>query len=157
MHTTIRQYNVERGRTQEIMQSIQDEFIPLVSAIPGFVAYEALDAGDRLVTISTFDSKEGTEESTKRAAKFLQDRPELGKALSNRQIIEGDADIRSPCLPLNGCGRKREVQSMTFFRTPGIEALYSGDAIMTASAVTSRSRRRCAPAGMPSSVCTSWS
>jgi hypothetical protein len=93
MHTTIRQYDAQRGRMSEMMRSIQDEFMPLVSAIPGFVAYEALDAGDRLVTISTFDSKEGTEESARRAAKFLEEHPDLAKALSNRQVIEGEVKV----------------------------------------------------------------
>jgi hypothetical protein len=40
---------------------------------------------------------------------------------------------------LNGCGRTRETQSMTFFSTPGIDALYSGEAMMNASFATGRS------------------
>ena len=93
MHTTIRQYDVQRGQMSEIMRSIQDEFIPLVSAIAGFVAYEALDAGDRLVTISTFDSKEGAEESTRRATKFVEERPDMAKAFSSRQVLEGEVRV----------------------------------------------------------------
>jgi hypothetical protein len=93
MHTTIRQYDVQRGRMSDALKSIQDEFMPLVTAIPGFVAYEALDAGDRMVTISTFDSKEGAEESTRRAAKFLEEHPDMAKALSNRQVLEGKVRV----------------------------------------------------------------
>ena len=93
MHTIIRQYDAQRGQMSELMRSIQDEFIPMVSAIPGFVSYEALDAGDRLVTISTFDSKEGAEESTRRAAKFVEEHPDVAKALSNRQVIEGNVRV----------------------------------------------------------------
>ena len=93
MHTTIRLYDAQRGRISEILQSIQDEFLPLVTAIPGFVAYEALDAGDRVVTISTFDSKEGAEESTRRAAKFVEEHPDVAKALSNRQVVEGNVRV----------------------------------------------------------------
>jgi hypothetical protein len=69
--------------------------------------------------------------------------------------IDGDADSSSPWRPSNGCGRKREVQSMTFLSMPGIDMLYSGDAMMKASLA---SRRRCsswAPGGMPSAVSTS--
>jgi hypothetical protein len=60
-------------------------------------------------------------------------------------------------LPLKGWGRKREVQSMAFLRTPDIEALNSGAATMNASAARSRSRNARAPAGIPSSASTSWS
>jgi len=31
---------------------------------------------------------------------------------------EGDADSSSPCRPSNGCGRRREVQSIKFLRVP---------------------------------------
>ena len=37
--------------------------------------------------------------------------------------IEGEADINNACRSLNGCGRNRETQSITFFRRPGIEAI----------------------------------
>jgi hypothetical protein len=61
---------------------------------------------------------------------------------------DGDADMRSPCFPSNGCGRKRDVQSIKFLIVPGIEALY-GDETMKASLARSRSWSAFAPAGMP--------
>jgi hypothetical protein len=64
--------------------------------------------------------------------------------------IDGDADISSAWRPLNGCGRKRDAQSMVFFRYPGTDALYSGLAMMNASAASSRSRSRSAPGGIAS-------
>src|ERR1043165_7216589 len=70
--------------------------------------------------------------------------------------IDGDAERRKPCLPLNGWGRKRDVQSIVFFSAPGIEPLYSGAAMRNASAARSRSRNRCAPAGSPSASSASW-
>src|SRR5215211_3192835 len=59
-------------------------------------------------------------------------RPRLSPA------IDGEAESRSPCRPLNGCGRKRDAQSIAFLRTPGIEALYSADAMTNASAALMR-------------------
>src|SRR5579862_5991854 len=70
-------------------------------------------------------------------------------------LIDGDADISRHCLPLNGCGRIRDVQSITFLRIPGMELLYSGDAMMKASVFISLSRRRCAPEGTPAPCSTS--
>jgi hypothetical protein len=62
--------------------------------------------------------------------------------------IDGDAESRKHCLPLNGCGRMRDAQSITFLSTPGIEALYSGEEIMNASAALSRRLNSCAGAGI---------
>jgi hypothetical protein len=58
-------------------------------------------------------------------------------------------------LPWKGCGRIREPQSIRFFRTPGIEALYSGEAMIIASASSRSSLRRRAPGGTPSAVSAS--
>src|SRR6267378_4650248 len=64
-------------------------------------------------------------------------------------VIDGDAAIRNACLPLKGWGLNRETQSIVFLRTPDIDALYSGDAIMNPSVATSLSWSACAPAGRP--------
>src|SRR3954451_24253993 len=50
----------------------------------------------------------------------------------------------------------RDAQSRAFLRTPGMEELYSGDAIRTASAVSIALRSRRAPAG-PAPASSSWS
>ena len=66
--------------------------------------------------------------------------------------IDGDAESNSACFPLNGCGRKRDAQSTAFFSAPGIDALYSGEAMMNASAALIRRQSACAPSGGPSVV-----
>lgn len=53
---------------------------------------------------------------------------------------------------LKGCGRLRDTQSIRFLRTPGIEALYSGETMTRAFAPRSRSVKRAAAAGGPSAV-----
>ena len=93
MYTTIRTYNADRRKLDEALRSIQDEFIPLVSAIPGFLEYEVIDAGDRLATISSFETKDGAEESTRRAAEFLKQRPDLAAAITGRQVTEGEVKV----------------------------------------------------------------
>src|SRR5688500_3589689 len=70
--------------------------------------------------------------------------------------IEGEADSSSACRSLNGCGRNLETQSILFFILPGIEALYSGDAIINASFAKSRFLNCSAPAGCESFVSKSW-
>jgi len=57
----------------EIAGLAQQGFVPLVSQIPGFVAYYGVDAGnDVVVTISLFQDQAGEEESTRRAADWVK-------------------------------------------------------------------------------------
>ena len=77
-------------------------------------------------------------------------RPEAAVAADHRRRRREQQAVA----PLNGCGRKRDTQSIAFLSTPGIDALYSGDAIMNASLVDA-SRSASAPAGKPSLACTS--
>jgi len=57
----------------EIAGRAQQGFVPLVSQIPGFVAYYGVDAGnDVVVTISLFQDQAGEEESTRRAADWVK-------------------------------------------------------------------------------------
>jgi hypothetical protein len=48
-----------------------------------------------------------------------------------------DADMSSACLVSNGCGWYRDTQSMVFFSAPGMEKLYSGEAMTMACASSS--------------------
>jgi hypothetical protein len=42
--------------------------------------------------------------------------------------IDGEAESSRPWRSLKGWGRWRDTQSMLFFRAPGSDALYSGEA-----------------------------
>jgi hypothetical protein len=55
--------------------------------------------------------------------------------------------MSTPWRSLKGCGLNRETQSIELFRTPGIEALYSGLAITNASLAVMRSRINFAAVG----------
>src|ERR1700681_1575768 len=69
--------------------------------------------------------------------------------------MDGEAESSSPCLSLKGCGSIRETQSIAFFRTPGMEALYSGEEITSASQLSRRRLTSRAPPGGPVSCSTS--
>jgi hypothetical protein len=71
--------------------------------------------------------------------------------------IDGDADISSPARSLNGCGLRRDTQSIEFLSTPGIEALYSGAATTNPLQASRQRRNSSAPSGNPSSYWTSVS
>ena len=73
MYVAVRRYQTKAGSSGEIARRAQQGFVPLVSQIPGFVAYYGVDAGnDVVVTISLFQDQAGEEESTRRAADWVK-------------------------------------------------------------------------------------
>ena len=71
MYVTVRRYE---GVTDpsEAGRLVEEGFIPIISEIPGFVAYYWVDAGEGVVvTTSVFEHKEAEEESTWRAGEFV--------------------------------------------------------------------------------------
>ena len=74
MYATIRRYRLAEGASvEELMNRVQQGFVPIVSRVPGFVAYHAIDVGDGdLVSVSVFDGRDSAEESTRRAAEWVE-------------------------------------------------------------------------------------
>jgi hypothetical protein len=69
---------------------VQEAFLPVVSDIPGFVAYYWVDAGGGvMLSVSVFESKEGADESNRRAAVVVREK--LATYLPNPpQITAGE-------------------------------------------------------------------
>ena len=71
MYVAVRRYE---GATdpQRVGQVVDEVFVPLISELPGFVAYYAVDAGDGVVvSTSVFEHKDAEEQSTFRAGEFV--------------------------------------------------------------------------------------
>jgi len=86
MYVAVRRYKVKAGSMDELARRTQEGFVPLVSQVPGFVAYYGVESGnDSLFTVSVFQDQAGAEESNRRAAdwvkqniaEFLQGPPEI--------------------------------------------------------------------------------
>jgi heme-degrading monooxygenase HmoA len=57
--------------SQKVAQ-VAEEFVPLISEMPGFVAYYLVDAGDGVtVSTSVFEHKDAEEQSTFVAGEFV--------------------------------------------------------------------------------------
>lgn len=89
MYAVVRRYD---GVTDpaEAGRRVQEEFIPLLRDVSGFVAYYWVNAGDGvMVSTSVFQDQAGEEESTKRAADFV--RANLASLLPNSpQVTAGE-------------------------------------------------------------------
>ncbi|MFF7379361.1 hypothetical protein ACIP4Q_27280 [Streptomyces massasporeus] len=74
MYAVIRRYE---GVTEpaEAGRRVNEEFLPLLREVQGFVAYYWVDAGDGvMVSTSVFQDPSGAEESTRRAKDFVRER-----------------------------------------------------------------------------------
>jgi hypothetical protein len=53
-------------------QLVEEDYVPLISEMPGFVAYYLVDAGDGVtVSTSVFEHKDAEEQSTFLAGEFV--------------------------------------------------------------------------------------
>ncbi|WP_214321238.1 hypothetical protein [Nonomuraea sediminis] len=89
MYATVRRYE---GVTDpaEAGRRVSEGFVPLISQVPGFVAYYWVDAGDGvMLSTSVYEDRAGAEESTRRAADFVRD--QLASLLPNPpQVTAGE-------------------------------------------------------------------
>ena len=89
MYVAVRRYE---GVTdpQKVGQVAQEGFVPIISEVPGFVAYYWVDAGDGvMISTSVFEDQSGAEESNRRAADFVQE--SLASLLPNApQVTAGE-------------------------------------------------------------------
>ncbi len=73
MYATVRRYE---GVTvpDEAARRVKEGFVPIISQIPGFVAYYWVDAGNGvMISTTVFENKAGAEESNKRAAQWVRE------------------------------------------------------------------------------------
>jgi hypothetical protein len=87
MYATVRRYEGVSD-PGDAARRVNEGFVPLISEIPGFVAYYWVDAGDNvMVSTSVFEDETG-EESNRRAANWV--RENLASVLPNPpQITAG--------------------------------------------------------------------
>jgi hypothetical protein len=72
MYATIRRYRVIPGQLGAFNQKVNEGFLPIISASPGFVSYQGIDAGDGdWASVSIFETKEGALASNQAAAAFV--------------------------------------------------------------------------------------
>jgi hypothetical protein len=75
MHASVRQYE-KVSNPREMGRVVNETFTPLISEIPGFVAYYFTDAGDgTMFSTSIFQDKAGAEESNRVAAEWIKKNP----------------------------------------------------------------------------------
>jgi hypothetical protein len=88
MYLSLRQYQVELARVDEIIQRVQSTFVPVISQSPGFVSFYAVDMGEgRIMSISVFQDKAGAENSARLSADHI--RRNLAELFPNAPVVSG--------------------------------------------------------------------
>ena len=73
MYVAVRRYEGVTD-SQKVAQLVEEGFVPLISEIPGFVAYYWVDAGDGvMVSTSVYEHKDAEEQTNFVAGKFVQE------------------------------------------------------------------------------------
>ena len=71
MYAVVRRYEGVSD-SQKVRQVAEEGFVPIISEMPGFVAYYLVDAGDGVIaTTSVFEHKDAEEESNFLAGEFV--------------------------------------------------------------------------------------
>lgn len=92
MYVVVRRYTGASALVDVMVQKEQ-EVRDLISSVSGFRAYYAARAADgTVVTVTVCDSKEGTDESVRRAAEWVRANT-AGASISPPEITEGEAYI----------------------------------------------------------------
>lgn len=112
MYMAIRKYSITPGTGEEFLQRVQRGFVPIISQMPGFIAYDALQVGnDQVVSISVFDTPVGVVESTPRALQWIQENI-AGLIQGIPEVMAGQ--VRASSEPGRVYGKARRK----LFRTP---------------------------------------
>ena len=96
MHAAIRHYKLNADAGAEFNRKVKEGFVPIVSAVRGFISYRAIEADNgSWISISVFETRESAEESVRLAADFVREhlRPLIA---SGPDVIEGNVVISKP-------------------------------------------------------------
>lgn len=86
MYAVIRRYKIKSGTGDELARRAQEGFVPIVTNLPGFVAYYGLvGENNEIATISIFQDQAGEEESTRRAADWVRQ--------NVAELVEGPPEV----------------------------------------------------------------
>ena len=89
MYAAIRRYHTDPDSLDEVVRQVNESFVPLISDMPGFVVYIAINAGQgEYGTVSVFEDQDSAEESNRVAEEWVQQN--LGELLPSPDFAAGE-------------------------------------------------------------------
>jgi hypothetical protein len=92
VHIVVRKW-ANAAALADAMQQRQQEVTDLLRGVPGFVAYYAARDGATVTSVTVCDSREGTQESTRRAGEWVKQNL-AGAAIAAPEVTEGETFIQ---------------------------------------------------------------
>jgi hypothetical protein len=90
MYVTVRRYEGVTN-TREVGKRVNESFVPLISQLPGFIAYYWVDAGGGvMISTSVFQDQASAQESTKKAADWVRQNNMASVMPNPPQITAGE-------------------------------------------------------------------
>ena len=74
MFAAIRYYRADPPSVDEVVRRVQEDFVPLIREMQGFVSYFILLPSEReedIVSVSVFENQQSAEESNRKAAEWV--------------------------------------------------------------------------------------
>jgi hypothetical protein len=93
MYVVVRSYSGQ-GASElfDLLGQRESEIKDLIGGVPGFVSYAAFRSGDGGMTVTVCQDKDGTDESSRRAAEWVKEN--LSTAADPPTITEGDTVLQ---------------------------------------------------------------
>ena len=101
MYATVKRYEMGAGSrgagaVKELMRRCEEDLLPNVSQIDGFVGYYVVDTGNGIIaSVSIFENQEGADKGNQMVSEFYKKRLR-GLLQANPQVTEGVAVVHKP-------------------------------------------------------------
>ncbi len=93
MYAVVRTYSGQGGsELLDLLEQREEDVKALITGVPGFVSYVALRSGGGGVTVTVCEDKNGTDESSRRAAEWVKENVSAG--VDPPAITEGDTVLQ---------------------------------------------------------------
>ena len=93
MHVVVRSYSGQGAEDLfSAMEERQDDVKELITGVPGFVSYAAFRSGDGVMTVTACQDKAGTDESSNRAATWVNEN--VSASVDSPVITEGSTFLQ---------------------------------------------------------------
>lgn len=92
MYAIVRKYKTTPGAVSTQMQSILDRYVPIVSQMPGFVAYYAVDTGNDTAAITIWEDQAAAEATHSVSADYVKQH-HTEHVLGEPEVIAGEVHI----------------------------------------------------------------
>jgi hypothetical protein len=133
-HAVVRLYT-DSGPLIGVLREREGEVRDIMTSVPGFISYGIMDTGTGAISVTTCQDKAGTDESIRRAAKWINENLPDAK-IDPPQIFEGDNVIRFDAQDLPTTIRGSAHLSVRIFDAPPpaglIERMDEARAVMRA-------------------------